>query len=53
MCGGGEIVKNPNTHVMCPLLVYSKISNWTVKVIKLPCTFSMVLRIQYKKNVYF
>ena len=23
----GEIVKNPNTHVMCPLLVYSKISN--------------------------
>ena len=48
----GEIVKNPNTHVMCPLLVYSKISNWMVKFFKLPCTFSMVLRIQYKKFLF-
>jgi len=52
MCRG-EIVKNPNTHVMCPLLVNSKVSNWMVKVIKLPCTFSMVLQIQYKKMFIF
>jgi len=38
---------------MCPLLVYCKISNWMVKVIKLPCTFSMVLRIQYQKMFVF
>ena len=49
----GKIVENPNIHVMCPLLIYSKISNWMVKVIKLPCTFSMVLRIQYKKMFIF
>jgi len=30
---GGEIIENPNTHIMYPSLVNSKISNGMIKVI--------------------
>ena len=40
-----KIVENPNGHVMYIPLVYSKISYGLVKIIKLSCTFSVILRI--------
>jgi len=45
----GGIAENPNAHVMYSLLVYSKISYRLVKIIKLSCTFSVILQIKNKQ----
>jgi len=47
------MVENPNAHVMYSALVPSKISYELVKIIKLSCTFSVILWIQSKQIFVF